>query len=218
MKLLLTSNGLTNQSIAKALFELVGKPASETTIVFIPTAMNIARGDKGWFINDLNNIKKQGFKFIDIVDISALPEKVWRPRLEAGDVLCFSGGHSSHLMRCLKESGLDAMLPELLKTRVYMGISAGSSVTNPTLALTSEDKKIYHEEVCGYRSEVALHFVDLYVSNHFNSSDFPLRRQEHIAQMAKAVGKPVYALDNESALKIDGDKIEVVTEGKYLIL
>jgi peptidase E len=41
MKLLLTSAGITNDSIAKALFELVGKKPEDTTVVFIPTASNI---------------------------------------------------------------------------------------------------------------------------------------------------------------------------------
>jgi len=218
MKLLLTSNGLSNQSIAKALFELVGKPASETTIVFIPTAMNIARGDKGWFINDLYNIKKQGCQFVDIVDISALPKDIWQPRIEAGDILFFSGGHTSHLMRWLKESGLAELLPELLKTRVYAGISAGSMVASPTLALSDNDKKIYYEEKFGYRNEEALHLVDVYMRPHFNSSNFPRARKEYIENIAKETGKSIYALDDESALKIIDGKIEVVTEGEYLKL
>ncbi|MFA6194693.1 MAG: Type 1 glutamine amidotransferase-like domain-containing protein [Patescibacteria group bacterium] len=218
MKLLLTSNGLSNQSIAKALFELVGRPASETTIVFIPTAMNVARGSKEWFINDLYNIKKQGCKFIDIVDISALPEDAWKPRIEAGDVLFFSGGHSSHLMRWLKESGLAELLPELLKTRVYAGISAGSAVATPTLVLSDGDKKAYYEEKFGYRSEEALHFVDFYVCPHFNSPKHLSARKEYIEPIARETGKTFYALDDESALKIVDDKIEVITEGEYLKL
>jgi dipeptidase E len=216
MKLLLTSNGLANQSIAQALFDLVGKPASETTIVFIPTAMNVATGDKGWFINDLNNIKKQGCKFVDIVDISALPREVWQPKIERGDVLFFSGGNTYHLMYWLKESGLAGLLPELLKTRVYAGISAGSMVTNPSLTLTSSNKKIYYEENFGYRSEEALNFVDVYVRPHFNSTGHPLVNKEYIEQIAKETGKAIYALDDESALKIIDGQVEVITEGEYL--
>ena len=147
MKFLLTSNGLSNDSIAKALFELVGKLPSETTIAFIPTAMNIGDGDKDWFVDDLMNIKKQGLKCLDVVDISALPFEIWKPRLEAADVLFFSGGNTSHLMRWIIESGLKELIPEFLKTKVWAGISAGSMVTNPTLALSSNDKKIYYEEV-----------------------------------------------------------------------
>jgi dipeptidase E len=216
MKLLLTSNGLSNQSIAKALFELVGKSASETKIVFIPTAMNVTRGTKDWFINDLHNINKQGFKFVDIVDISALPKKIWQPRVEEGDVLFFSGGNTSHLMYWLKESGLAEMLPELLKTRVYAGISAGSIVTNPTIALSSEEKKIYYQENFGYSSEEALHLVDIYTRPHYKSTSFPEARKEYIEKLAKETKKPIYILDDESALKIDGDNVEVITEGEYL--
>ncbi len=43
MKLLLTSNGLTNASIANALEELVGKPRNEIKVAFIPTAAFEAR-------------------------------------------------------------------------------------------------------------------------------------------------------------------------------
>ncbi len=41
MKLLLTSNGLSNQKIANTLFEMVGKAPEETNITFIPTASNV---------------------------------------------------------------------------------------------------------------------------------------------------------------------------------
>lgn len=218
MKLLLTSNGLSNQSIAKALFDLVGKSASEVTIVFIPTAMNVGTGDKEWFIDDLYNIKKQGFKFIDIVDISALPKNIWQPRIEQADVLLFSGGNAVHLMRWVKESGLAELLPELLKTRVYAGISAGSMITNPSLALSSNDKKIYYEEMFNYKSEEALNFVDFYVRPHFNSPDFPRANKEYLEEAAKKIQNTIYALDDNSALKVIDEKVEVISEGDYLIL
>ncbi|MFA5023983.1 MAG: Type 1 glutamine amidotransferase-like domain-containing protein [Patescibacteria group bacterium] len=218
MKLLLTSYGLANQSIAKALLELVGKPAQETTIVFIPTAMNMARGTKDWFINDLNNIKKQGFKFIDIVDISALPKEVWLPKIENGDVLFFSGGSVPHLMRWLKESGLAELLPELLKTRVYVGISAGSTVTNPDLALSNREKKEYYQEQFGYNGEEALNFVDFYTRPHFNSPKHLFSRKEDSEKFAQETGKTVYCLDDESALKVVDGKVEVISEGECLKL
>jgi len=218
MKFLLTSNGLSNKSIASALFDLVGKKPGETVIAFIPTAMNVERGDKGWFIDDLYNLKKQGCKEIDIVDISALPKEIWLPRLESADVLFFSGGNTSHLMRWLKESGLADLLPDLLKTRVYAGISAGSMVTNPSLALSSKDKKIYYEEAFGYKNEGALGFVDLYVRPHYNSPDFPHAREEYLRDIAKDLQVPLYALDDQSALKIIDGNVEIVSEGKYLVL
>lgn len=216
MKLLLTSSGLTNTSISDALLDLVGKQAKETTLVFIPTAMNVTRGDKSWFITDLYNIQKQGFKFIDIVDISALPKEVWLPRIEAADILFFSGGNTSHLMKSLIDSGLKELLPDLLKNKVYVGVSAGSIVTNPNLATSSQDKKIYYEEVFNYKSEDALNFVDFYIRPHFNSNDFPHANKENIEQIAKETGKTVYAIDDQTALKVIDGTVEVVSEGEYL--
>ena len=115
MKLLLTSSGLTNKSIADALLSLTGKPAEETTIVFVPTASNIETGDKDWFITDLMNLKKQNFKSIEITDISAVDEDIWRPSFERADVLFFEGGNTYHLMRWLNKTGLTKSLPEFLK-------------------------------------------------------------------------------------------------------
>jgi dipeptidase E len=218
MKLLLTSNGLSTPAIAQALLDLAGKPAKELSVAFVPTAMNVARGSKEWFINDLSNIKKQEFKHIDIVDISALPKENWLPRLEVANILFFSGGNSSHLMRWLKESGLAELLPELLKTRVYVGVSAGIIVTNPTLALSSKDKKIYYEEEFGYKGEDALGFVDFYTRPHFNSPSFPHANAEVLKEVAKGLDAPLYAIDDESALKVIDGKVEVVSEGNFLKL
>lgn len=218
MKILLTSNGLSNPSIAKALFDLVGKPASETIISFIPTAMNVGEADKSWFVNDLNNIVKQNIKLLDVVDISALPKKIWQPRLERSDVLFFSGGNSFHLMRWMKESGLAALLPDLLKTRVYVGISAGSMVTNPSLALSSKDKKLYYEEKFDYSSDEALGFVPFFTRPHYNSPDFPNVRKPQLEKIANEIKATIYGLDDMSALRIEGDKVEVVSEGEYIEL
>ena len=214
MKLLLTSNGLSNQSIAKALFELVDKKPEETSVAFIPTAMNLSRGDKSWFINDLYNIKKQNFKFIDIVDIASLPKEVWLPRIENADILFFSGGNTSYLIYWFEKSGLKDILLELLKTKVYAGISAGSIVTNPNLSFSSKDLKDYFEENFDKTNDNGLKLVDLFVRPHYNTSK-PHTKKEFIAELAKHTTLPVYAIDDQSALKIVDNEIEVISEGEW---
>src|SRR3989344_5822959 len=159
MKLLLTSSGLTNNSIANALFELTGKKPEETTVVFIPTASNVEQGDKDWLITDLMNLKKQSFKSIEITDISAVDEKIWKPSLERADVLFFEGGNTYHLMRWLNKSSLSEILPELLENKVYVGVSAGSMVTNPDLALKLS-QLIYEEDMLETEELKALNVVD----------------------------------------------------------
>lgn len=214
MKLLLTSGGLTNKSISKALFDLVGKKPEDTSLVFIPTASNVVVEDKDWFINDLINIRKQNFKSVNIADISAVPEDIWRPQIENADVLFFEGGNTYHLMRWINKSGLVKLLPELLKTKVYVGLSAGSMVTNPDLSLRLS--QIIYGEDMEEEPMNGLGYVDFYFLPHLNSPDLPNCTEEKIREVAKTLSKKIYALDDQSALKVVNGKVEIITEGTYL--
>lgn len=216
MKLLLTSGGLTNKSIAQALFDLVGKKPEDTSLVFIPTASNIEQGDKDWLINDLVNIRKQNFKSVSITDISAVPENIWRPQMEEADVLFFEGGNSYHLMEWINKSGLVKILPELLKNKVYVGLSAGSMVTGKDLALI-QSQILYGEDWERKEDMAGLNFVDFYFFPHLNSPHFNLRKEEIIREAVKDIRGKVYAMDDNSALKIIDGNVEIISEGKYLI-
>jgi len=217
MKLLLTSGGITNGSIAKALFDLVGKKPGDTSLVFIPTASNLEKGDKGWLINDLANLKKQNFRSIDIVDISALDKKLWLPRMEEADVLFFEGGNTYHLMEWMNKSGLTEILPELLKTRVYAGSSAGSMVTNKDLALKIS-QIVYEEDLDKTEEMKGLNYVDFYFLPHLNSPHFENIREDFIKKATEGMSEKIYVLDDDSALKIVDEKVEIISEGKFIVL
>jgi dipeptidase E len=215
MKLLLTSAGLTNKSIANALFEMVGKKPEDTTVVFIPTASNIETGDKDWVINDLMNLKNQNFKEIYMTDISAVSEEVWRPQLEKADVLFFEGGNTYHLMRWINKSGLKEMLPELLKTKIWVGVSAGSMVTNKDLQLKTS-QIIYGEDLKETENMPGLNFVNFYFLPHLNSDYFTKLRKENIEKAVEGMTEKIYCMDDNGAVKVVDEKVEVITEGEYL--
>jgi dipeptidase E len=215
MKLLLTSNGFSNQAIAATLFELVGKRPEDTTLVFISTASNIQTGDKSWFINDLVNIKKQNFKTIAITDFSAVPENIWWPQLKEADVLFFEGGNSYYLMECMNKFGLSKILPEMLKTKIYVGVSAGSMVTGPDLNLVLS-KTIYGENA-ETNTMVGLGLVDFYFLPHLNSPHFGPRIEDNLKKAMKDISKKTYVLDDQTALKVVDGKVDIVGGGKYLI-
>lgn len=96
MKLLLTSNGLSNDSIATALEELTGKNPQDVTIAFIPTAANADRSNKDWLIKDLYNIYKRGYH-VDIIDLPAFTPGEVKQILEAADVIVVGGGNTFYL-------------------------------------------------------------------------------------------------------------------------
>jgi dipeptidase E len=215
MKLLLTSAGLTNTSIAKALFEMVGKKPEDTSLVFIPTASNIEKGDKDWLITDLLNLRNQHFKSIEIADISALPKDVWLPRLEEADVIFFEGGNTFYLMDWIRKSGLETVLPKLLETKVYVGVSAGSMVMCSDLSLKLS-QILYEEDLDKTEDMPGLGYVDFYVLPHLNSAYFTKLREENIQKAVAGMIQKIYVLDDQSALKIVDKKVEIITEGKYL--
>ncbi|TSA58260.1 hypothetical protein D4R42_00060 [bacterium] len=217
MKLLLTSGGITNKSIADALFDLVGKKPQDTSLVFIPTAANIEKGDKSWFIDDLLNLKKQNFKSIDIADISAVDRKIWEPKLKEADVLFFEGGNTYYLMEWINKSGLAFLLPELLKSRVYVGASAGSMVASKDLSLKIS-QAIYEEDLDKTENMLGLNFVDFYFLPHLNSPYFKKLREDFIKETVKGMSERIYALDDNSALKVIDGKVEVISEGKWFVI
>lgn len=217
MKLLLTSSGLTNESISKALFDLVGKKPEDTSVVFIPTASNVEKGDKGWLIDDLKNLQKQNFKQIEIADISAVPKEVWLPKFEEAGVLFFEGGNTYHLMREMNRVGLTELLPELLKTKVYVGVSAGSMVACPDLQLKTS-QIVYDEDLDETENMKALNLVNFYVTPHLNSPYFTKIRKdnEKIKEALEGVLNKVLILDDNSAVKVVDGEHEIISEGEYL--
>lgn len=211
MKLLLTSAGLANQSIINALEKLLGKPARGTKLAFIPTGANVEPGDKSWMIDDLNNFRNAGL-VVDIIDISAVPKEVWLPRLEAAEVLFLGGGNTFHLMYWVKQSGLIDSLSELLTSRVYAGISAGSCIAGPTIHNKVQD--LFGEK---YELDIkkGLGLVDFQIIPHLNAPYFEKIRKENLEVAAKELKEPVYAIDDNSAISVDNGKVEIVSEGDW---
>ncbi len=212
MKLLLTSAGITNDHIAKAVVELVGKPANEICALFIPTAANSFVDDKTWLIDNLVEFQKQQFKRIDILDIAGLSKEEWLPHLEAADLICFGGGNEQYLAKAMRDTGLADMLPELLKTKVYMGISAGSMVMGQFL--THDLMSIVYPEESFEELAHPFGYVDFIFVPHLNSDYFQHVRKENLESNKAHYAHPVYSTDDHTALKVVDGKVDIVGEGE----
>ena len=215
MDLLLTSAGLTNQTISNTLAELAGRPLSKLRLAFIPTAANMEDGDKGWLINDLNACRKL-FQSIDIVDISALPKEIWLPRLQSTDVIVVGGGHTGHLMRVIHASGFVDEIQNLLQKRVYVGISAGSMVAGPQLD-PNKVAQWYSEPVLPDTPTKGLNIAPFTVLPHLNSPCFLKIREDDLRQSYDA-NIETYILDDQSAVVVKGKRTSVVSEGEWFKL
>ena len=204
---MLTSSGITNLSLAEALRSIVNAPIK---IAFIPTAANNKRGNKEWLEEDILNCKKIGS--VDIVDISVMKKEEWLPLLEKANVIFMGGGDTSYLMNWITKSGLIKELPELLKKRVYVGISAGTIVLSKRLSASREF--LYGDETKKPLS--GLGYVNFYVRPHLNSKNFPKVRDIFLKKLVSKFDGDLYALDDDSAIIYDSGKIKVVSEGKWI--
>jgi dipeptidase E len=205
MRLLLTSAGITNKSIAAVLKNWVNK----IRFAFIPTAANIGSSNKDWLIRDLSNCSKLGP--VDIVDISAVDKKNWLARLKKANVIVVGGGDTAYLMKCICSSGLDKELPNLLKKRVYMGISAGSIAAAKNIAASSDF--LSRKEL--KNAPAGLAFVEFNLRSHYNSPNFSKAQDVYLKKITPFVKGDLYALDDESAVVFDNGKVSVVSEGKW---
>lgn len=219
--MLLTSNGIENESIKSALADLMGKRFAAATVVFIPTASVAGAGDHGWLVEDLNRLHALRWRKLNILELNGLRVRLVLERLRQADVIYVEGGNHYHLANSIAARGLAAQLKDILESKVYVGVSAGSMIFSRNLSERTgeafgeqDDLRILGEaEAC---SPVGL--FDWYLKPHLNAHGHSNRTPAWFEQVAAKVDFPVYALDNDSAVRVRGDEVDVVSEGEWLLL
>lgn len=230
MKILLTSNGLTNETIARALEEMVDKPRKETRIAFVPTAALADDGKEhsslSWFADDICRVR-DFCGFLDIVSLSDLASEVVHKRLEAADAIVVGGGNAYYLSYWMDKSGMFDSLPKLLETRVYVGISAGSMIATQSIRTTSQAvknpdafRKGKYDELGpkGRSAGRTAELVDFVMRPHLDRVRFPGDRAEAFKSIVADVKLPLYAVDDANAIKVIDGSIEVIGEGNWVLV
>ena len=216
MRLLLTSAGVKNASIENALVDLLGKPIAESTALCIPTAAypmvngaasayRIISGSARTPMTEL------GWKTLGVLELTALPtvdEDVWVPWVQEVDALLVSGGDPWYLSYWLQESGLAERLP-LLGDTVYMGVSAGSMVLAPSVG---EDFVDWRPPTGG---DETLGLVGFSMFPHLDHPDLPENTMADAERWAKGMSRPCYAIDDDTAIRVVGDEVDVISEGHW---
>ena len=239
MKLLLTSAGIKNTSIHDALVDLLGKPIAESSALFIPTAIYPFPGGAGRAWQAIcgkakNSLTGLGWKSLGVLELTALPsidEEVWVPTVQETDALLVWGGDVLFLSHWMRESGLADLLPSLPPETVYAGVSAGSIAVASTFgetyvnpprgsgeALTSEDIVFTTPQGEISRTLVTARgagLVDFALIPHLDHEDHPDASLANAEKWAGMLPVPTYAIDDETAVKVTGDTVEVVSEGHW---
>ena len=230
-KLLLTSLGITNEHIRKALVDLLGKPINQSTALFVPTAIypyyaypNVS--NYAW--ESLQSLGNLGWKKFGVLELTALPslnKDIWLPEVEAADAIIVGQGNGFYLSFWMQKSGLFDILPELLeKGKTYVGISAGSMILTHSLSFNRKrfektgvyyDDEYEEEAPINAGSDKTMRLVDFVIRPHLNSNMFPKVTLENIEKWAAKIDVRLYAIDDQTALKVIDGKVEVITEGNW---
>ncbi|HSD05947.1 Type 1 glutamine amidotransferase-like domain-containing protein [Flavobacterium sp.] len=239
MKLLLTSSGISNKSIHNALVELLGKPLTEANALFVPTGVYPFPYGQRYAWNPIGGeaaprMCQLGWKSLGILELSVLPSidrETWLPSLMEADVLLVWGGDPLFLSYWMQESGLTELLPSLLDKLVYVGVSAGSITVASIFAETYSSarscagKPLTSEEIV-FSSDKGEFIMTLLIANGMGLTNFTIiphfENENHLdaslsnaEKWASRLSVPVYAIDDQTALKVTDDSVEVITEGQW---
>lgn len=223
MRALLTSSGVSNPSIESALVELLGKPISESSALFVPTAILSCPGGAQRAYEAIcgrarSPLCELGWKSLGVLELSALPsikKENWVPLLRETDALLVYGGDVLYLCDWMRRSGLADLLPSLANL-VYVGCSAGSIVVTPYNCDAEFDLQFAPADSERLRlGDRALGMVDFALYPHLDHPEMPDTTMENIERWAAGIPVPTYAIDDQTAIKVLDGAVEVVSEGHW---
>lgn len=199
MKLILASSPEGKRAITEKVVEFVGKPVGEISVCIINEANALSENDKRWCINGMQKIAKTFGGKVGFCNLLALNTKQIEERLSGYDVIWCFGGNTDYLKYIFDKTGFSGLLPKLLKTKVWVGSSAGSCV------------------MCKRPSIIPLEYGDK-IPKYLNLCDFAIRphiwakystddKYNYKNLITESYKQKVYALSDQSAVIVDGDKI-----------
>jgi dipeptidase E len=216
VKLLLTSGGIRNASIRKALEDLLPKPVEECDALGITTASYahpMAGPRRAWaFVAD-DSMTSLPWKSLGLLELSALPslgKDTWLPWVEETDVFLVNGGDTLFLAHWLRESGLAELLPSL--NAVWVGLSAGSMVMTPRIG---DDFKRWDPPGGG---DKALGVVDFSICPHLAPEGEFGNTMADAESWFASIDVPAYVMDDQTAIVWFDGEVEVVSEGTWHFL
>ena len=218
MKMLLTSAGIKNPSIRKALDEMLGKPIAECNALAVPTAgyghPQVKPAGAWRFISGQEPecpMTELGWKSVGVLELTALPsidKDRWVSWVREADVFLVNGGDALYLNYWMRQSGLADLLPSL-DEKVWVGLSAGSMVMTPRIG------QYFVEWKPPTGSDETLGLVDFSIFPHLDHPMLPYNTMTHAEKWFATLSVPAYAIDDQTAIKVVDGTVEVISEGHW---
>jgi len=222
VRMLLTSNGLTNDTIRACVEVLLGKPIEQSKLVLVIDAFLPFGGDKTHFLGRIDEIRREGWAEFDVLSLLATPRAVAEERLRAAEAIYCYGGTNHWLAYAWTSTGLAPVLAELLEQKVYIGMSAGSMIFSTFHAASVQALDDQDEVAMLGLDQVgpALPLFGWWLIPHRGAEYVAHQSDEWMAERAQRLGAPVWFIDDDTALLVRDPAIEpeVVSAGRWLQL
>ena len=207
--LFLSSKGLRSDIICEEFVKILPDKPKNLQLVHILTATTPYKDEeKGFFERDRKAIKDAGFQFSEL-DIEGKDTEFLIKELKDKDIIYFQGGNTFYLMKHLRLSSLDKLLPNLLdKGMIYFGTSAGSYVAGISIETGGWKKK---KPQFGLTDLSGMGLVPFSMFAHYEESYNSIIRKN-----LKTLNHPLKVLTDNQALLVRGEKIELVGTGKEI--
>lgn len=204
MKLLLSSDGKT---AIENLGLVCNKPYKNLKVAWVITATKTDE-NLNFLDRDLHYFLKNGIE-PNIYDIKGKTLQNFEDDLEKFDIIFMEGGNTFYLLQAIRESKFDKYLKNWLKTKPYVGVSAGTYVACPTIEMATW--KHPNREKFGIDDLNALGLVDFLITVHYKEEylDF-IRKGMHDSKKELRILKDGQALlveDNNITLVGDQEKL-----------
>jgi len=146
-------DGGNPDNVLRRFWDMLGKPASQAKVLFIPTAANSdkSRPAAGECFAELLSagIMPNNLHIYDIDGMLTLEQAMQY------DAVYFTGGDTGYLLQRMRETGFDEIVKKMVyANKVYVGASAGSLIAAPNIG------NPYNKETAG------LCLVNAYLSFH----------------------------------------------------
>jgi len=203
--ILLTSAGM---NVKDEILKILPKFAKQIKLAHIITASK-AEADTSYVDKDRNRMQELGFQVED-VDIEGKNEDELREIFSDKDIIYIQGGNTFFLLKCIKESGFDKVIKELIeKGVIYIGVSAGSYVACPTIEMANwkgQDKNSFN-------------LTDLSALNLAPFLLFVHYKPEYKEILEREIPKakyPVRILNDDQAILIQDGEAKLVGKGEEI--
>ena len=196
--------------VIQDLHDLLQTEFSESSVAIIVNAKDYKeKASRAYKLTLLkNDLQELGFRKVDFIDLNdSANETDLLNVLKSYDILYVAGGSTPALRIAMSKSGFDTIIPELLKTKLYIGESAGAYVVGPSIEVHEESDKLIGlpdlpNEGLGIIEEVIIPHAD----NPDCAEDIKEMLRVHSAR-----GRKIIALQDNQAFIIKDMQSYVVT-------